>query len=156
MNVSPSHYPLPECKASVTYKGFAKQLTELRFKPDGSFIQKFELLSSMAPIKYHSGHGQFSGWWVTIESTHIFQYETAIRWSGYACMTGHPQSMFISPTIRSETQNLALDDRSADVGAFFEDWAGFDDSAFNRATSILKAEGKLLGTSVAPFSIQAF
>ena len=118
MNIFSSYYSLPETQ--ITYEGFEKQLTELKFKPDGSFIQKFELLPSSVPVEYDSRNGSFSGWWVTLESKHIFQYETAIRWSVYACETGHPQSMYMSPIAKSETCSLALYDRRADVDAFVQ------------------------------------
>lgn len=102
-------------------------LTELRHKPDGSFIQKFELLASTIPIEYHSGNGSFGGYWVTIESKSIFKYETAFRWSVYACETVH-----------------ALN------------YAKFFQNALHTVTSVLQPEGKIVGTSVAPFSIQDF
>ena len=71
-----------------------KQLTDLKSEPDGSFIQKFELLPSLVPIKYHAGNGSFGGYWVTLESKSVFEYETALQWSVYACETGHPQGRF--------------------------------------------------------------
>ena len=72
------------------------QLTDLKSTPDGSFIQKFELLPSLVPIEYHAGNGSFGGYWVTLESKSVFQYETLIQWSVYACETGHPQGRFAS------------------------------------------------------------
>jgi len=69
-----------------------KQLTTLRSTPDGSYVEKFEQLPSTVPVEYHSGNGSFGGYWVTLESKSIFQYETAFRWSIYACETGHARS----------------------------------------------------------------
>jgi hypothetical protein len=78
-------------------------LTELRISKDGSFIEKFEQLPSTVPVEYSSGNGSFSGYWVTLESQSIFQYETAIRWSIYACETGHARSMFSSYSSYSQS-----------------------------------------------------
>ncbi|KAL2046767.1 hypothetical protein ABVK25_011555 [Lepraria finkii] len=104
-----------------------EKLTELGSNPSGSFIEKFEQLPSTVPVEYISGNGSFSGYWVTLESKFIFQYETAIVWSIYACSTGHPR-----------------------------DFASFHESALANATSVLQREGKVLGLNVKPFSIQAF
>ena len=71
-----------------------QQLTDFKSKPDGSFVQKFELLPSLIPIEYHAGNGSFGGHWATLESKSVFQYETAIQWSIYACETGHPRGKF--------------------------------------------------------------
>lgn len=90
----------------------------LRSNPRGSFIQKFEQLSSTVPLEYTSGDGFFGGYWVTLESKSIFQYETAIVFSVYACQTGHPMSMCIS--LASKNRNLALGDGSADVDAYLQ------------------------------------
>jgi hypothetical protein len=78
-------------------------LTELRISRDSSFIEKFEQLPSTVPVEYSSGNGSFSGYWVTLESQSIFQYETAIRWSIYACETGHARSMFSSYSSYSQS-----------------------------------------------------
>ena len=68
------------------------QLTELKSSPSGSYIQKFEQLASSLPIEYSSGNGSFGGYWVTLEAQSVFQNETSVAWSIYACQTGHPQS----------------------------------------------------------------
>ena len=64
------------------------QLTEFRSNPSGSFIQKFELITPFTTTS-----GSSTGYWVTLQSESIFQYETAITWSVYACSIGHPTSM---------------------------------------------------------------
>jgi hypothetical protein len=38
----------------------------------------------------------------------------------------------------------------------FIDFAVFHQDALNNATSVLQAQGKILGTNVAPFSVQGF
>ncbi|CAD6589383.1 MAG: hypothetical protein ASARMPRED_004020 [Alectoria sarmentosa] len=96
--------------------------------PSGSFIQKYELLG---PVEYPTGNGSFSGYWNTIEAESIFKYETAMVWSVYACSTGHPTNVFA-------------------------DYALFHEGALANATSVLQAEGKVKGSNVKPFSIQAF
>lgn len=68
------------------------QLTTYKTNSTGSFTQAFEQLPSTVPVEYPAGNGSFSGYWVTLESTAIFEYETAIRWSIYACETGHARS----------------------------------------------------------------
>ncbi|KAI0876194.1 hypothetical protein GGS24DRAFT_514340 [Hypoxylon argillaceum] len=102
-------------------------LYEYEVKHDGSFVQSFEQLPSTVPVEYHSNNGSFSGYWVTLEGTRIFEYETLIRWSVYACETGHVQ-----------------------------DFAAFHEGALNNASSILSAQGKIKGINVDPVSAQAF
>lgn len=58
----------------------------------GSFVQKFEQEKSTVPVLYHNGTGEFGGYWVTLGAEYVFQYETAITWSVYACETGYPRS----------------------------------------------------------------
>ncbi len=72
-------------------------ITELLTKYDedpkfGSFVQKFEQEESTVPVLYQNGTGEFGGYWVTLAAEYIFQYETAITWSVYACETGYPRS----------------------------------------------------------------
>lgn len=72
-------------------------ITELLTKYDedpksGSFVQKFEQEESTVPVLYHDGTGEFGGYWVTLAAEYIFQYETAITWSVYACEIGYPRS----------------------------------------------------------------
>ena len=75
-----------------------KQLTKFQSDPSGSFIQKFELVG---PVEFTAGNGSFGGYWITLESEAVFQYETAIVWSAYGCSTGHPQGMCISPAFEN-------------------------------------------------------
>lgn len=44
----------------------------------------------------------------------------------------------------------------ADVRVVFADYALFHEGALANATSVLQAEGKVKGSNVKPFSIQAF
>lgn len=69
-----------------------KQLTQLTFRPDGSFTQKFEQLRSTVPLELPSGGGTIAGFWVTLDAKYIFHDETAVVWSVYGCSKGHPQS----------------------------------------------------------------
>lgn len=138
-----------------------EQLTELQSSPDGSFVQKFEQLPSTVPVKYTSAHGSFSGYWVTLESQSIFQYETAIVWGVYACTTGHPQSICHIPYLPPPAFSLLrftdnLHGGNADVEAPSADYAAFHEFALANVTSVLENEGKVLGVNVKPFSIQSF
>lgn len=72
-------------------------ITELLTKYDedpkfGSFLQKFEQEESTVPVLYNNGTGEFAGYWITLGAEYIFQYETAVTWSVYACETGYPRS----------------------------------------------------------------
>jgi hypothetical protein len=96
--------------AFIAYR-VLNQLTKLRIDPDGSFIQKFEQLSSTVPVEYRTGNGSFAGYWITIEAEAIFQYETAVVWSNYGCETGYPRSKCIFPAI--ENFRLALEGGNA-------------------------------------------
>ena len=89
--------PPLECSSCLQSPTHTRQLTELRSYPSGSFIEKFEQLPSTVPVEYSSGNGSFSGYWVTLDSKSIFEYETAIVWSIYACSTGNPMGMCIYP-----------------------------------------------------------
>ncbi|KAI0197592.1 hypothetical protein F4808DRAFT_463632 [Astrocystis sublimbata] len=102
-------------------------LVQLDVKPDGSFVQRFEQLPCTIPVEYDSHNGSISGYWATIEGTRIFESETLLRWSEYACETGHPQ-----------------------------DFAEFHESAMKNVTEVLKSQGKIKGVNVDPVSAQAF
>ncbi|PQE29387.1 hypothetical protein CJF32_00003137 [Rutstroemia sp. NJR-2017a WRK4] len=104
-----------------------EKLTDLDIDARGGFIEKFEQLASTVPVPYKSGNGSFSGYWVTLESTYIFKNETAIRWSIYACETGH-------------ARNFAV----------------FHENALKNATTVLAAQGKIKGTNIGPYSYQNF
>ncbi|MCJ1425367.1 hypothetical protein MMC29_003266 [Sticta canariensis] len=86
-------YNVTEKASSFIHTFQHKSFPYSQFLPSGSFIQKFEQLSSSVPLEYTSGNGSFSGYWVTLVASSIFQYETAVVWSVYACSTGHPQGM---------------------------------------------------------------
>ncbi|PSR84011.1 hypothetical protein BD289DRAFT_434888 [Coniella lustricola] len=105
----------------------SEKLIEYEIESDGSFIQRFEQLSSTIPLKYHTGNGSFSGYWVTLQGKYIFEAETLVVWSIYACETGH-------------ARNFAL----------------FHEGALKNATSILQAQNKLKGITVGPVSAQNF
>ncbi|KAI3318442.1 hypothetical protein HD806DRAFT_549272 [Xylariaceae sp. AK1471] len=102
-------------------------LYEYDVKRDGSFVQSFQQLPSTVPVEYHTNNGSFSGYWVTLEGTRIFEYETLIRWSIYACETGH-------------ARNFAV----------------FHEGALNNVTNILTSQGKIKGINIDPVSAQAF
>jgi len=105
----------------------SEKLIEYKVKPDGSFVQRFEQLESTIPLEYHTNNGSFSGYWITLEATAIFKYETLISWHNYACETGHARN-----------------------------FARFHEGALNNATSILTAAGKVLGVTSGPYSAQNF
>ncbi|KAI4161561.1 MAG: hypothetical protein L6R39_000051 [Caloplaca ligustica] len=71
-----------------------ERLTKLNKYPDGSFIQRFEQLSSTLPVEYYSKNGSFQGYWITFQTERVFQYETAVVSSVYSCATGHPLGTF--------------------------------------------------------------
>lgn len=68
------------------------QLIEYEIEPNGSFTQRFEQLDSTVPLNYTTGNGSFSGCWVTVQEKHLFEAETLVVWSVYACETGHAAS----------------------------------------------------------------
>lgn len=43
-----------------------------------------------SPLEYAAGNGSFSGYWITFDAEYAAEYETALKWSVYACFTGHP------------------------------------------------------------------
>ncbi|KAL8998277.1 MAG: hypothetical protein Q9188_006142 [Gyalolechia gomerana] len=107
-------------------------ITELLTKYDedlnfGSFVQRFEQEESTVPVLYKNGTGEFGGYWVTLAAEYIFQYETAITWSVYACETGYPRN-----------------------------FARFHEEALKNATDILTKADKIKGQNVDPYSVQDF
>ncbi len=70
-------------------------------RPDGTFLAKWEQLNTTVPLEYHSGNGSFAGYWVTLAAETVFQYETAVIWSTYACETGHPLGKYLPPASQS-------------------------------------------------------
>ncbi|KAF7907034.1 uncharacterized protein EAF01_004621 [Botrytis porri] len=119
----------PENKPGVSIRTsyLPTKLTDLKIDSRGGFVEKFEQLASTVPVAYYSGNGSFSGYWVTLESTYIFKYETAIRWSIYACETGH-------------TRNFAV----------------FHENALKNVSSVLTAQGKIKGINLQPYSVENF
>ncbi|KAI3336487.1 hypothetical protein HD806DRAFT_542375 [Xylariaceae sp. AK1471] len=109
---------------AVGVYGISERLTFRFIFPDGSFEQKFE---QRGTIPYYSGNGSFSGHWVTLKGDRIFENQTLVRFSNYACNTGHPI-----------------------------DFATFHENALINATSILTASGVIGGISTEPISAQAF
>ncbi|KAL8846243.1 MAG: hypothetical protein Q9221_008656 [Calogaya cf. arnoldii] len=93
----------------------------------GSFVQKFEQEKSTVPVLYKDGKGAFGGYWVTLSADYIFQYQTAIAWSVYACETGYPRN-----------------------------FARFHEVALKNATDILTKADKIKGQNVDPYSVQVF
>ncbi|KAJ2986086.1 hypothetical protein NUW58_g5200 [Xylaria curta] len=92
--------------------------------PDGSFEQRSE---QRGIVPYLSGNGSFSGHWLTLKSDRIFENQTLIRFSIYACQTGHPINF-------SAAHQLAL----------------------SNVTGILATAGLLPGISTDPVSAQLF
>lgn len=124
-------------------------LTEYDEDPKfGSFVQKFEQEESTVPVLYHDGTGAIGGYWITLGAEYIFQYETAITWSVYACETGYPRSKpplfspFSTPLIRSRLIST--------------DFARFHEVALKNATDILTKADKIKGKNVDPYSVQTF
>ncbi|KAI1828250.1 hypothetical protein F4861DRAFT_535218 [Xylaria intraflava] len=109
---------------SVGTYSFSELLTFRFVFPDGTFEQKYE---QKGEVSYRSGNGSFSGHWVTLRGDRIFQNETLVRLSDYACQTGHPI-----------------------------DFASNHESALKNATSILAAAGKIYGVNTNPESVQSF
>ena len=64
-----------------------EQLTNYLGRGDGAYQIKYEQL---CPVKYNSGNGSFGGYWVTFQAEYIFPTQAALRWTLYACETGHP------------------------------------------------------------------
>ncbi|KAG8526302.1 uncharacterized protein KY384_000295 [Bacidia gigantensis] len=96
-------------------------------KKFGGFVEKFEQEQSTVPVKYANGSGEIAGYWITLAAQHVFQYETAIEWSVYACETNYPRN-----------------------------FAKFHEEALKNATDILTKSNKIKGKNVDPFSIQTF
>ena len=63
------------------------QLTYFAIAPDGSFKSLYE---QVGEVPYKNGKGKFAGWWEDLQGENAFPYETPMRWSLYACQTGHP------------------------------------------------------------------
>ncbi|TGJ79839.1 hypothetical protein E0Z10_g8925 [Xylaria hypoxylon] len=110
---------------SVGYYVFRERLT-YRYDSifDGSFEQRFEQKGS---IPYHSGNGSFRGLWTTLRGDRIFQNQTLVQTTVFACQTGHP----------------------IDFAAYYE-------NALSNATDILAAVGMIRGISTGPVSVQLF
>ncbi|KAM5527826.1 hypothetical protein FOXYSP1_19699 [Fusarium oxysporum f. sp. phaseoli] len=68
---------------------FSEILTDQRVQSDGSFIQKFEYLSTIPGSNKNGTQTPWGGYWITITADHIFGNETLIRWSTYLCSRGY-------------------------------------------------------------------
>lgn len=124
-------------------------LTEYDEDPKfGSFVQKFEQEQSTVPVLYHDGTGEFGGYWITLGAEYIFQYETAITWSVYACETGYPRS---KPPLFSPFNPYDKIERLIST-----DFARFHEVALKNATDILTKADKIKGKNVDPYSVQIF
>ncbi|KAJ0130887.1 hypothetical protein HZ326_26014 [Fusarium oxysporum f. sp. albedinis] len=66
-----------------------RSLTDQRVQSDGSFIQKFEYLSTIPGSNKNGTQTPWGGYWITITADHIFGNETLIRWSTYLCSRGY-------------------------------------------------------------------
>ena len=42
------------------------------------------------PIQYAAGNGSFSGYWIVFDAEYASEYDTALKWTNYACFTGTP------------------------------------------------------------------
>ncbi|KAL2122406.1 hypothetical protein VTJ04DRAFT_2861 [Mycothermus thermophilus] len=116
-----------EFPTSIGLYNFTEKLIEYEVKPDGAFIQRYEQLKSTIPLAYQHGNGSFSGLWVTLEAKPVFEHETIVVWHNYACETGHVRN-----------------------------FAKSHENALRNTTRILDAEGKILGVSSEPYSVQDF
>ncbi|EXL66647.1 hypothetical protein FOPG_17199 [Fusarium oxysporum f. sp. conglutinans race 2 54008] len=103
---------------------FSEILTDQRVQSDGSFIQKFEYLSTIPGSNKNGTQTPWGGYWITITADHIFGNETLIRWSTYLCSRG-----------------------------YVNDFNKFHEIAFNGAINTLQSKGKVNGINVAAFSI---
>ncbi|KAI0402624.1 hypothetical protein F4802DRAFT_599900 [Xylaria palmicola] len=109
---------------SVGYYEFSERLTFRFVFIDGSFEQRNE---QRGIVPYMSGNGSFSGHWLTLKGDRIFENQTLVRLSTYACQTGHPIN-----------------------------FAAINEMALGNVTSILTAAGLLRGVSTEPVSSQLF
>lgn len=48
------------------------------------------LYEQTEPVEYHDGSGQFAGWWYDLQGETAFPAQAPLRFSLYACQTGHP------------------------------------------------------------------
>ncbi|KAI1145180.1 hypothetical protein F4825DRAFT_467549 [Nemania diffusa] len=103
---------------------FSERLNFRFIFPDGSFEQRYE---QRGTIQYQSSNGSFSGNWVTLKGDRVFDNQTLVRFSNYACQTGHPI-----------------------------DFAAFHEISLSNATNILKAAGMAAGASTTPVSAQLY
>ncbi|KAI0095575.1 hypothetical protein GGR51DRAFT_569594 [Nemania sp. FL0031] len=99
---------------------FSERMTFRFVFPDGSFEQRYE---QRGIVPYRSSNGSFSGYWVTVKGDRVFENETLIRLSNYACQTGQPI-----------------------------DYPAFQEIALTNATSILAARGLDPGVNTSPES----
>ncbi|GAP89346.2 hypothetical protein SAMD00023353_3700860 [Rosellinia necatrix] len=103
---------------------FTERLSFRFVFPDGSFEQRYE---QRGLIPYRSGNGSFAGSWTTLKGDRIFANQTLVRFSNYACQTGHPI-----------------------------DFAQFHEVALTNATNIITTRGLVWGVNTVPVSAQLF
>jgi hypothetical protein len=77
---------IPCLSAHTSYT--LNQLDDFQTAPDGSYIARFSQFNP--PLKYADGSGSFSGYWITFDAEYAAEYETVLKWTVYACLTGHP------------------------------------------------------------------
>ncbi|KAI1133012.1 hypothetical protein F5Y10DRAFT_291064 [Nemania abortiva] len=121
----PDNFPLLSIRdvnipTSIGTYTFSERLVFRFVFPDGSFEQRYE---QRGIVQFRSGNGSFSGYWATLKGDRIFETETLLRFSNYACVTGD---------------------------AFDSDY--FYETALTNATNILKARGLAPGDSTVPVS----
>jgi hypothetical protein len=100
-------------------------LDSFQANSDGSYIARFSQFNT--PIEYDSGNGSFSGYWITFDAEYAAKYETTLKWSVYACFTGHPFNF-------AEGHTYALNGLLATMGA----------------------AGLVKGNTTGPYSVQNF
>ncbi|KAJ8130015.1 hypothetical protein O1611_g3616 [Lasiodiplodia mahajangana] len=103
---------------------FSDRLVFRFLYPDGSFEQRYEQIGIAS---YRYTNGSFSGYWVTLKGDRIFENETLLRLSNYACQTERPI-----------------------------DYIAFQEMALSNVTSILTARGVATGLSTTPASAGLF
>ncbi|KAF2791286.1 hypothetical protein K505DRAFT_363961 [Melanomma pulvis-pyrius CBS 109.77] len=73
---------------------------------DGPFKLLYE---QTAPVKFKNGQGSFAGWWYDLQAENVFPYQSQMRWSLFACQTGHPIDFAAYATARLEEIIKALE-----------------------------------------------
>lgn len=97
------------------------------------------------PVPYEGSQGLFAGWWVVLQGEAAFPDQSPMRWSLFACQTGHPMGMFnFVKTLNSRSLIFPID------------FAGFAESRLREMIMNLEAQGVYNGDTLGPLSFQRF